>query len=313
MVFESLSTNEFGVVVGPRDLTSSNIQSLTTPALEKCFSSPARDYDSDDFGSEIRWHAFVSEIANGNFDRISIAECKEKSKKPATGIRGIVALADNLTVSDGGDTAMRLTFINNYNVKRSIDEFYKNTVPTLLFSNQTADMNKNITCQGRYDISTEPTLGSSYANVWNGDAANVRNVGDTRILNINECLLIKGEEHCQLLYSPPICLIIMLAAFAKISAMFLAAHIGRSRSPPLLTIGDAVASFMENPDPTTKGLCWITGAEVRKGGWATVTKAGFQAILQNEQNDPITYRRLKKRKFRGRAASGWRWAATLFM
>lgn len=307
MVFESLSTNQFGVAIGPRDLNSSNINELTTPALEKCFSNPAR-YDGDtDFMTEMRWPAFAKEIANGNYDRIPYGECASKAKTTATGVRGIVALAKNLTVSDGGDAAIKMTSIVNKDIQSSSDYFYAAGVPSVSFSNQTVGKGANATCRGYTSIWTEyvPTNGGTDYKFINGR--------DTRMMEIEECLVIRAEEHCQLLYSPPICLTIMLAAFAKVAAMFLAAHIGRSRSPPLLTVGDAVASFMEKPDPTTKGLCWITGADVRRGRWAKAQKAGFQAVLQNEQSEPITYRRLKKRSFWGRAASGWRWLATLIM
>lgn len=37
LIFQSLSTNEYGVIVGPKDLDSQNIWNLTTPALENCF------------------------------------------------------------------------------------------------------------------------------------------------------------------------------------------------------------------------------------------------------------------------------------
>jgi hypothetical protein len=57
----------------------------------------------------------------------------------------------------------------------------------------------------------------------------------------------------------------------------------------------------------------MSGADIRRGDWAKVNKAGFQAVLQNEQRDSITYRLLKKRALWGRAASWWRWLATLFM
>ncbi|KAJ6000823.1 hypothetical protein N7481_001232 [Penicillium waksmanii] len=299
MVFESLSTNQFGVVVGPKDLNSSNVHELTTPAL----ADPT--IASSTFTSQMRWPTFIEEIANENYDRISVSECSAKVKTTATGIRGIVALASNLTVSLGGDSAILMTLVDNTDIQTSATYFHGDNLEANLYANQTVYKGSNATCLAYNDVR------STFYDETTGEV--MQNYFGTTVMPIEECLVIRAEEHCQLLYSPPICLTIMLAAFAKIAAMFLAAHIGRSRSPPLLTVGDAVASFMEKPDPTTKGLCWIAGADVRRGGWAKVTKAGFQAVLQNEQSDPIAYRRLKKRSFWGRAASGWRWLATLFM
>ncbi|QMW31780.1 hypothetical protein G4B84_007161, partial [Aspergillus flavus NRRL3357] len=50
----------------------------------------------------------------------------------------------------------------------------------------------------------------------------------------------------------------------RVFAMYLAAHLQRSRAPPLLTTGDAVASFLERPDDTTKGMCWASKRHIRK-------------------------------------------------
>lgn len=115
----------------------------------------------------------------------------------------------------------------------------------------------------------------------------------------------KPEENCQLLYSPPICIIISLAASVKVVAMFLAARVSRSRSPPLLTVGDAVASFMTRPDPTTKGVCWISSADVHSGLW----KSHKTSIsLDNSQHEAITHRRSSPPKHWRRAFSkkdGW--------
>jgi hypothetical protein len=253
----------------------------------------------------MRWPAFIDEVANGNYDRISVSECSAKVKTTATGVRGIVALASNLTVSLGGDSAIRMTEIENLDIRRSMDYFHDNGLAANLFANQTVYRGSNATCLLSADVQS---------NFYDrGSGVEMINKYGTTVMPIEECLVIRAEEHCQLLYSPPICMIIMLAAFVKIAAMFLAAHIGRSRSPPLLTIGDAVASFMEKPDPMTKGFCWMTGAEVRRGEWALATKAGFDAVLQNKHNDSTTYRRLKKRSIWGRASSWRRWIPTLLL
>ncbi|KAE8376759.1 hypothetical protein BDV26DRAFT_293783 [Aspergillus bertholletiae] len=107
----------------------------------------------------------------------------------------------------------------------------------------------------------------------------------------DEYLAIKAEEHCQLLHSPVISVIISLTAFAKVVTMSLAARVSRDRSPPLLTVGDAVASFLTRPDPTTKGMCWVS----------------------SEDHEGITYKRLSSRKFYGKASSTKRRPTTLLL
>lgn len=292
MIFESLSINLFDVVVGPNDLNSSNIWGLTTPALDKCFSSHS---------IQLSWHEFASQIAQGNYDPISTEQCTETSQIAHPGIRGIVALAENLTVSDGGDTSILLTGITTSIAggRPYVSDDYP--LPAVPFAHETTGLDSNITCQ------PAPTLPTYYR-------PHPRPTIDTKQYNITGCLAIKAPEHCQLLYSPPICIITMLAGCAKIAAMLLAARIGRGRSPPLLTVGDAVASFLTNPDPTTKGLCWLRAADVHKNQWKYASRTGgFTPIPQNSQDGSVTYKRLSKRKLWMRAASGWRWTAALFM
>ncbi|OJJ42781.1 hypothetical protein ASPZODRAFT_76111 [Penicilliopsis zonata CBS 506.65] len=115
---------------------------------------------------------------------------------------------------------------------------------------------------------------------------------------VSECLLLKTDEHCQLRYSPLICIVITFATSTKVIAMFLAARISSSRSRPLFTIGDAVASFLERPDRMTEGLCWASKTEIC-GGWKIALEA------------PSTYTQLSQPKRWMRGASIWRWLTTL--
>lgn len=86
-----------------------------------------------------------------------------------------------------------------------------------------------------------------------------------RTHSLSGCLAFEGKKNCQLLLSPSIAVIVSLAALMKVFAMYLAAHLQRSRAPPLLTTGDAVASFLERPDDTTKGMCWASKRHIGKG------------------------------------------------
>lgn len=108
----------------------------------------------------------------------------------------------------------------------------------------------------------------------------------------------------------------MLTGLLKVMAMILAARIGRSRSPPLLTVGDAVASFMSKPDRTTEGMCWISSVDVRGGMWKKLSH-GQQARAEQDESVPeektITFRRLSPLKFWVHAASARRWVLTMIM
>jgi hypothetical protein len=84
---------------------------------------------------------------------------------------------------------------------------------------------------------------------------------------VDGCMAVRAEQHCRLLYSPPICIVIALTTMVKVIAMFLASRIARLQSPPLLTVGDTLASFIANPDRSTAGMCWLSSADVHKGKW----------------------------------------------
>ncbi|KAL4909356.1 hypothetical protein BDW74DRAFT_146431 [Aspergillus multicolor] len=81
--------------------------------------------------------------------------------------------------------------------------------------------------------------------------------------------------------------------------MFLAARLDRSRSAPLLTIGDAVASFLSRPDHTTNGRCWVGRSEVRKMTWPL-----HSASIPQQ---------LARRRRWARAATILRWMITFFV
>jgi hypothetical protein len=39
------------------------------------------------------------------------------------------------------------------------------------------------------------------------------------------------------------------------------------KEPTLVTVGDAVASFLYDPDPTTKGICLSTKLDIQGNRW----------------------------------------------
>ncbi|KAL4899410.1 hypothetical protein BDW74DRAFT_116268 [Aspergillus multicolor] len=73
-----------------------------------------------------------------------------------------------------------------------------------------------------------------------------------------ESLRLPVDEQCRLYYNPPICIVVVIAGLAKAIVMFLSARTDpHGRSPPLLPVGDTVASFLSSPDLTTGGMCTI--------------------------------------------------------
>ncbi|KAJ5954344.1 hypothetical protein N7501_008623 [Penicillium viridicatum] len=303
---------------------------------------------------ELNWQNFASDIARGNYERLDTQQCIDLNNfGKAGGVKVVVMLTNALSVSQGGNTAILSTRLMgglmhdafSHDVEGS--EFAGKTLMINILGSGRAHYytNDNFTqsacldtlddssCSDVYDVFNwanldmdQPTLervnryiqANTTSDITAGGyitTCNDTSMNESKTYSVDGCLAIKSEDRCQLLYSPPICIIIALATFLKVVAMFLAARMGRQRSPPLLTVGDAVASFMERPDRTTEGMCWLSNADVRRGVWKVSQKTEDPAEepLEGSQREPMVYKRLSRRKHWMQAASLPRWITTLVL
>ncbi|RYN78863.1 hypothetical protein AA0120_g10887 [Alternaria tenuissima] len=70
---------------------------------------------------------------------------------------------------------------------------------------------------------------------------------------VKYCLSERADPTCKLHFEPTIGTIVTILNFVKAGVMFYVAFLVRDE--PLMTMGDAVASFLERPDPTSKNRC----------------------------------------------------------
>ncbi|RDW85190.1 hypothetical protein BP6252_02780 [Coleophoma cylindrospora] len=82
---------------------------------------------------------------------------------------------------------------------------------------------------------------------------------------ISYCLVEKVVEQCELRFSLVIMLIVIAANAVKAIVMILT--VWRLREPTLVTVGDAIASFLNYPDPTTQGFCLSSKDDIQKKRW----------------------------------------------
>ncbi|RAK96220.1 uncharacterized protein BO80DRAFT_429210 [Aspergillus ibericus CBS 121593] len=80
---------------------------------------------------------------------------------------------------------------------------------------------------------------------------------------ISHCLVQEEEQRCQLFFSPPIAIAVILCNLTKVICMVLTARV--ERTDLMLTVGDALASFLTRPDPTTRGRCLLSHADMTRG------------------------------------------------
>ena len=79
---------------------------------------------------------------------------------------------------------------------------------------------------------------------------------------IEYCLSQKTPEHCQLQFSVEIMVIVIIANFLKVLCMLYT--IWRVKSPTLVTIRDAISSFLQSPDHTTIDRCTLSKVGVEE-------------------------------------------------
>ena len=76
------------------------------------------------------------------------------------------------------------------------------------------------------------------------------------------CLSVPAEEHCKLQFSLAIMIVVIVCNLIKTFCM---GTIAWKQDPePLVTLGDAIASFMDRPDVTTEGNCIAGKARFEK-------------------------------------------------
>ena len=106
------------------------------------------------------------------------------------------------------------------------------------------------------------------ANPWvleTAQMASYYNSGPLNYFEVDYCLVRKAQPHCtvnlsiQLMVTVIVCNGIKLACF--LACLTIKEH------KPLVTVGDAVCSFMTKPDTTTAGLGAVSSREIRHGSW----------------------------------------------
>jgi hypothetical protein len=117
-------------------------------------------------------------------------------------------------------------------------------------------------------------------------------------------MAMKRPQYFKLQDSFPLTMVVIAFNIVKASVLLYMWH-GISEAP-LLTIGDAIASFLRRPDPYMRTGCLLAGAEVRSVDWTTSATLKKKVIHGPKIFDG-------KRKRWGSAASGRRWTFSVIL
>ncbi|KAJ5726250.1 uncharacterized protein N7483_007607, partial [Penicillium malachiteum] len=99
IVFKSIPTNFYDVILGPSDLHPHDIQSISTPNLQNCLGRYPYDFP---WSAEYRWDDFVSDLESDNFKTLSNDECKEYTdQNTQAGVKFMMMLTNETSVQEG--------------------------------------------------------------------------------------------------------------------------------------------------------------------------------------------------------------------
>ncbi|KAL8685755.1 MAG: hypothetical protein Q9218_007560 [Villophora microphyllina] len=82
---------------------------------------------------------------------------------------------------------------------------------------------------------------------------------------VDYCLSQPVKEHCRLQFSLALLVMVIICNATKALCMILMIY--QNDSEPLVTLGDAVASFLDGPDPTTRDNCTATKHRFMNRTW----------------------------------------------
>ncbi|KAF9061631.1 hypothetical protein BDP27DRAFT_1234938 [Rhodocollybia butyracea] len=79
---------------------------------------------------------------------------------------------------------------------------------------------------------------------------------EVQFLKVQYCLSETTASRCQLQFNLP--LLIIVVAFNLVKVICMVIVVTRTRDNPLVTLGDAIASFTQNPEPLTKDMSLVS-------------------------------------------------------
>ena len=79
------------------------------------------------------------------------------------------------------------------------------------------------------------------------------------------CLSEPVADLCRLQFAVPIMVVVLSCNLIKLLCMVLT--VWKCKEFSMVTLGDAVTSFLETPDPYTNGMCTVTKKEIELGEW----------------------------------------------
>ncbi|KAM5349449.1 hypothetical protein ACJ41O_005954 [Fusarium nematophilum] len=116
-----------------------------------------------------------------------------------------------------------------------------------------------------------------------------------QVMRLAYCLSEMYEAPCQLTIANTLLLIVCIMCLFKCLLCFIVLRMGVwGDENPLMTPGDAIASFITMPDEETKGMCTLTMADLKRTPKQSTTSSNYKWLQGPRQWQPIPKRTFGK-------------------
>ena len=166
--------------------------------------------------------------------------------------------------------------------KYSSNTTHPDTILAMHISNLRRSSPSNWICSDDFDPHSSDCCDPSEpaTNLTNGLPwwVKLKTVGEVEIAG---CKSEMTNEKCKVQFSLDIMIVVICCNLVKACGMIIAVF--RSREPTLVTLGDAVDSFLRVPDPTTLGVCFADRQFIKqewRHGWKTGPRQWKQKGVQ---------------------------------
>ncbi|KAI0137809.1 hypothetical protein F4776DRAFT_670802 [Hypoxylon sp. NC0597] len=264
------------------------------------FGTPVNLTDYTDKNSDATKNVSDTALAAGRWDRIEIGDCKQEYIN-CNGLkrhRHLVVVVDK----PGGwcETSCSEALGEYIVYPHTQEEFVNAPDWNYPFFNPGTDslVNDSVTAINYITNGGHYSAGASGTTLTSGLQLGTYN------LSVKYCLAEPIDRVCHIAISPTLLLAVTLCViFKTCTAIVVTAVLSRRNQPPLVTLGDAMESFIKKPDIVTAGMCTIGQHDIRRA------MARSKAFVVP---GPRQWRALKRRRGSAIPKSVWATSYLLF-
>lgn len=313
-VLESKGTNGFTVMIGSEELTQGGwkgLPSITAAYYDKLNYSDRSQGDGNPESLEKLKpinDSFVVNSTSGNWVQLTLGECMDRYNNPEQALTHwrhlmmIIYDYDDIYRNDTvgwkrADVLMNTTNTTDLNVMNplwTVDSFTR----TGRTSEASGSNNQYLSNPDATYLSRGYDSGGTFQDGYGGInlygtwyMQGTRNVYDAqsgaiitdprvfkhkyRVMQVDRCYSEKYEAPCRLSIANSLLLIVCVMCLFKtfLCVLVLKLRVWGNENP-LMTPGDAIASFISRPDDETRGMCTLTMEDLRKTAKPTPTRLG---------------------------------------